>query len=97
MISKKILVCALAIIVLTALCMPGTVIADPVEEAKQLQDAGDIDGAYSLLQKASTDLNAQLKKNKSDLKTQVSALSKVSSQEQMDEIKKKNDVLLGAS
>ena len=90
MIGKRISVCALVIMMLAGFSLPGTVKADSVAEAKQLQDAGDVNGAYSLLQNASADLRTQLKKNKSDLMTQVSALSKVSSQEQMDEIKKKN-------
>ncbi|UCF89559.1 MAG: hypothetical protein JSV70_04835, partial [bacterium] len=94
MITKRITVCALVILILAVLSAPGAVKADPVAEAKELQDAGDVTGAYGLLEKAGSNLRAELSRNKSELKKQVSALSQVSSQEKMDEIKKKNDALL---
>jgi hypothetical protein len=74
--------------------MAGAVRADAVEEAKQLQDAGDVTGAYDLLQKAKADLDARLKKNKSEIKSQLSALSGVSSMEKMEAIKEKNKELV---
>ena len=69
--------------------------ADAVAEAKQLQEAGDTSGAYDLLKKTKADLDAKLKKNKAELKSQLSALSKVSSMEEMDAIKKRNAEIEG--
>lgn len=94
MISKGFSVYALVIVVFAGLGMSGAVMADPVAEAQQLQDAGDVNGAYSLLEQTSTDLKAELKRNKSQLKAQISALSKVSSQKKMSEIKEQNNALL---
>jgi hypothetical protein len=64
MIGKRIATWVLAAaIFVVSLGMPGMVKADPVAEARQLQEAGDITGAYDLLKKASTDLGSKLKKN----------------------------------
>lgn len=73
MISKRIPVFALVIMMLACLFLPAAALAGPVEEAKQLQEAGDATGAFELLKKAKADLTSKLKKKQG--RTEIPAFS----------------------